>query len=99
TVHIDAAVDATDPNFRRALNVQQAARRGFAWARDAAALAAAGAVPAVAAETFSDLEFRWVPGLAATSGYAPATQTTAARATISDAPANPDPYDDDIVLR
>ncbi len=101
TVRLDDSVDAVQATFRRALNVQQAARRGFAWARDAAAAAAAGSSPPVAAETFPPLELRWVPGAAPSGGssYTPVIGTSPAMVQISDAPANPDPYDDDVVLR
>ncbi len=93
TVHLDAAVDVVDPNFRKALSVQQAARRGFEFAL------AASATATRSTKKFPELEIRWVQGSATASGYTAAAGTTPARATISDAPANPDPYDDDIVLR
>lgn len=92
TIHLGADVDVTDPNFRKALNIQQAARKGYAFAL------AASATATLSTKTFPQLEIRWVQGSATASGYAAATGSTPARATISDAPANPDAYDDDMVL-
>ena len=93
TVTVGQSVDATTPAFRRALNIQQAAHRGYAFVR-AAAAGSPGATTA-----FPQLEFLWFPGATTATGYTAATTTAAARATINDAGADPDPYDDDVVLR
>lgn len=93
TVTLNDAVDTSSPGFRKALNVQQAAHRGYAFAR-AAAAASAGAT-----QNFPQLEFRWIANGGNASSYAAATTSFAARATISDSLFDPDPYDDDVILR
>jgi hypothetical protein len=92
-VTLGDAVDAANPSFRKALNIQQAAQRGHAF------VIAAANTEAGTTRNFPQLEFRWVAGQSAASGYVAATSTFAARATISDSPPDPDPYDDDVILR
>lgn len=102
TLTIGAAVDTVVPALRRAVNVQQAARRGFALARAAAAEAVVGTNPAVAVETFPRLDFRFVADTAAANGrtqYIAAVATTPPIVHVHDATANRDPWDDDVILR
>lgn len=101
TFTLDAGADATNAAIRKAVNVQQAAHRGFAWARDAA-LFASSAAPVVPAETFTSLDFRLVAGAAATNGrtaYADPIPPAPAVVHVHDAADNPDPWDDDVILR
>lgn len=102
TITLGASVDTTNATIRRALNVQQAVRRGIVRARDAAAFAVLGSNPPLAAETFPRLDARWAPGAAAAGGatsYVPATATVAASIHVHDGADNPDAWDDDVLLR
>ncbi|MCE9638000.1 MAG: hypothetical protein K8T90_20050 [Planctomycetes bacterium] len=103
TVTLGASVDAANAAIRRAVNIQQAARRGFAWARDAAAFSVLGSTtPGAVAESFPRIDFRFVPGAAATGNfthYVPKTPTVAATSLVHDASDNPDAWDDDVILR
>jgi hypothetical protein len=102
TYTLGASVDATNASIRRAVNIQQAAVRGFAWANAAAAYSVFESDPAVEAATFPSLDFRWVAGAAAQGGrtvYQPATTTAAALVLVHEGTDNPDPWDDDVILR
>jgi hypothetical protein len=96
-VHLDASIDALDATFRPALNIQQAARKGYAFVQ--AAFDASGKDQIAVRKQFPQLDIRWIPQSATPSGYSPASSSTVAIATISDDPKNPDAYDDDVVLR
>ncbi len=100
-VTLDTAVDGLNPSFRRALNIHQACQRGLAVADDGAAFAATSIAPQSTAEVFTPLTISWFSGAVFPNGtsYVPASIGTAARGTVSDALANPDPYDDDVILR
>ncbi len=101
TFTLDASLDAAEPAFRPALNVQQALQRGYEVARAAADAAAAGTVPARAPDLLPRLAARFVPGTGAVTGsaYAPAATGGAALLVVADVAANPDAYDDDVLLR
>ena len=98
---VDAAVDAVNAPFRRALNIQQARRGGRRVALAAAAWAAANLPPQTQADTVPSLVARWIPGSGSPGGtsYVPAVGAAAATLVVSDAVTNPDPWDDDVLLR
>ncbi len=99
-VTLDDAVDADDPPFRRALNVHQALERGYRVAR-AAAIVAGQASPPKSAEFIPRLTATWSIGATPAGGtaYAPVAGVSGATLFVSDATANPDAYDDDVLLR
>ncbi len=103
-VHLDVSTDVSDLGaFRKALNIQQAAQRGYAWAL--AAFETQNKSDKALREQFPQLQIRWVPGALVASGYRPAGTSTSAQATISDnqknvdGSTNSDVYDDDVILR
>ncbi len=100
TVTLDAAVDTVHATIRRALNVQQAMERGRRVATDAVAWGAANLAPG-AADSLPALDAVWEPGVTTTGGsfYAPSDGVAPASIVITDGSANPDPYDDDVILR
>lgn len=100
--HLKAGQPGDDADFRKALNIEQAAHRGFTWAR-----IAVPTVPVRAADPprvrqipleLPEIAISFVPGLDAKSGYDPKTTSAPAFITIADKP-NADAYDDDVVLR
>jgi hypothetical protein len=96
--HLDTSVVDDDyASFRKALNIQQAAQKGYAFAQ--AAIDALAVDNLDLRKQFPQLEIRWAAKAPLVSGYTPASSTTAAIATISDDANNPDAYDDDVVLR
>lgn len=97
TFSFTTAADGVDPSFRPALNIQQASRRGLAYAQRIADLSPDGS--ADGAETIPRLEFRYVRNTAASgnaTNYAPGSSP---RVNVHDATDNPDAYDDDVILR
>jgi len=96
-VFLDKSADVASPNFRKALNIEQAAQRGFAFAQ--AAIDASGKDAKPARKAFAQLEIRFVGGSGVPSGYTPAGSSTPAQMLVSDADANSDAYDDFVILR
>jgi hypothetical protein len=100
TITIGASVDATNPSFRRALNVQQAANQGYRYANDAA-VAAAAVAPRADAEAFPLIRVFWTPGLGVSGGtnYVPAVGELPPFIDVNSSNANPDAWDDGVILR
>ncbi len=100
TITLDDAVDADNSSIRRALNIQQAAERGLAFAQTAAAESAASVEPPVSAETFPQVQIRWQIERTVTGGSQYFRDATGAITFIEiDDGGNADPYDDDVILR
>lgn len=100
TVTLDAAVDTFDDRIRRALNVQQVLERARRAAVDAAAWGADNLLDDPQ-DTVPALDVTWVPGTApdGMTTYVPSDGATAPRMSVAEGTANPDAYDDDVILR
>jgi hypothetical protein len=96
-VTLDADIDAEDANIRRAVNIQQAIARGFRVATEAAEWGADNLLDDPV-DTLDPVQVTWVPG-AFGEGYVPSDGTTDARIGLPDSVANPNAYDDDVILR